>query len=177
MSKVINLFGGAGAGKSVLAAEVYVEMKKRGLKAELVREYVKQWAYEGRKVGTFDQFYLVGKQIRNESFLYGKVDYIVTDCPIWLGAVYETLYEGTTYIEKHVSNFTEFSGTKGVQYYNFLLTRLFPYDPVGRYQTEYESIQVDGLMKDLLERNQLNYQILNMAPSERAEFVIDFVTK
>lgn len=175
MTKVINLFGGAGVGKSVLAAEIYVKMKMRGMNSELVREYVKEWAYEGRPVGTFDQFYLAGKQIRKESFLYGKVDYIITDCPLWLGAVYENVYEGTSHIEKHIAGFTEFAESKGVQYHNFLLKRFFPYDPVGRYQNEEESIKIDGLMRDLLERANLSYEVLDMDPSLRADYIIEKV--
>lgn len=176
MSKVINLFGGAGIGKTTLSAEVFVQMKKAKLNCELVQEWIKTWAYEQRSVGPFDQFYIAGKQIRKESFLYDRVDYIITDCPLWLGAAYETFYEGTHYIEKHISGFVEFAETRGVEYHNFLLQRDFAYDPYGRFQNEKEAHETDALMKDLLERLNLPYKALDMQPELRAQFIVDQVT-
>lgn len=41
--------------------------------AELVREYVKDWAWEGRKINVNDQIYFLGKQVRRETMLYGKL--------------------------------------------------------------------------------------------------------
>lgn len=172
MTKVINLFGGAGCGKSTLSAEIFVKMKQANLNCELVQEWIKTWAYEQRSISPFDQFYVAGKQIRKESFLYDRVEYIITDCPLWLGAAYETYYEGTHYIEKHISGFVEFAQSRGVQYHNFLLKRMFEYDPVGRFQNEEEAHQTDQIMKDLLERLTLPYEELNMAPELRADYIV-----
>lgn len=175
MTKVVNLFGGAGIGKTTLSAEVFCLMKKARLNCELVREWVKSWAYEQRAIGPFDQFYIAGKQIRQESFLYNRVDYIITDCPLWLGAAYETYYEGTHYIEKHIAGFVEFAESRGVEYHNFLLKRNFDYDPVGRFQTAEQAVETDLIMEDLLTRLNLPYTSLEMAPELRAQFIFDQV--
>lgn len=176
MTKVISLYGGPGAGKSVLAAELYFKMKVAKLDCELVREYVKEWAYEERKISTFDQFYLIGKQIRKESFLYGRVNHIITDSPLWIGAFYDNLYQKTDYIGKHVQGFTQFAESKGIRYYNFILTRNFPYDPNGRYQTEEEAINIDLSMKSFLDSYGVAYQVLDMAPENRADYIISQLT-
>lgn len=176
MSKVINLSGGAGVGKTTLAAEIFVKMRKMGLSCDLVQEYVKAWSYENRPISTFDQFYLVGKQIKKESILYGRVDYIITDSPLWLGAVYDNLMNGTNYIEQHVDSFTGFAKTKGVEYYDFLLDRIFLYDPVGRYGDEENAKKVDSLMKSYLERKKYPYEFLDMAPELRADYIIKKVS-
>jgi len=49
MTRVINLLGGPGVGKSTAAAKLFAKYKDEGKSVELVREYVKDWAWEGRK--------------------------------------------------------------------------------------------------------------------------------
>lgn len=175
MTQVINLFGGACTGKSTLSAEIFVQMKKYQLNCELVQEWVKTWAYEKRSMGSFDQFYIAGKQIRKESFLYDKVDFVITDCPLWLGAIYESHYEGTHYIEKHIAGFVEFAQSRGIKYHNFLLKRSFKYNPIGRFQDEKEAIEIDKLMKEFLTRLELPYTVVDVEPEYRASFIINSV--
>jgi tRNA uridine 5-carbamoylmethylation protein Kti12 len=81
---IINLYGGPGTGKSTSAAYLYYILKAEGHNVELVREYVKDWAWEGRQISTYDQIYFLGKQVRRESLLYGKVDWIITDSPVMM---------------------------------------------------------------------------------------------
>lgn len=105
---VINIYGAPGSGKSTLAAELYAEMKKYGKSVELVREAIKPWAYEGKKPTVFEQIYITNKQMLEETSLYGKVDYLITDSPVALGDFYCQYYHncdslkylwGQTYIE------------------------------------------------------------------------------
>lgn len=70
---IINLYGGPGAGKSTSAAFLYYLLKANGFNVELVREYVKDWAWEKRVITNYDQIYFLGKQVRRESLLYGIV--------------------------------------------------------------------------------------------------------
>jgi hypothetical protein len=172
VSTVINLFAGPGAGKSTLAAELFFKMKVAGLSCELVREYVKDWAYEGRQIDGFDQFYIVGKQIKKESLLYGKVDFIITDCPIWNSAFYEDHIEGTNYMVNHAKGFTEYAESHDVKYDNYLLVRKTVYDPHGRYQTEEEAKQVDVSMGKFLDRMDLKYQILDVPVDKMADAIL-----
>lgn len=44
--KVINLFGGAGIGKSTFAASLFAHMKQLHLNVELVQEYAKHLVYQ-----------------------------------------------------------------------------------------------------------------------------------
>src|SRR5579885_3619982 len=89
---IINVYGGPGAGKSTSAAYLYYLLKVAGKNVELVREYVKDWAWEGRKFGAYDEIYFLGKQVRHESMLFGKVDWIVTDAPVYMTAYYASIY-------------------------------------------------------------------------------------
>ena len=43
---VVNLFAGPGRGKSVMSAEVFALLKKRGINCELIQEYAKSRVWE-----------------------------------------------------------------------------------------------------------------------------------
>ena len=159
MTYVVNLFGGPGCGKSTLSAELFVRLKRRRVSCELVREYVKDWAWEGRPITGFDQFYVVGKQIRKESILYGKVDLVVTDCPIWNSAFYESHYEGTRHLSELCHAYHSYAAEHEVQHLNFLLRRKKEYDPRGRYQNEEQARAIDVAMEAFLNENKLAYTV------------------
>ena len=147
---VINLFGGPGSGKSTTAALLFARMKLLGLHVELVREYVKYWAWNDRKVREWDQLYLLGKQSAYESMLYGKVDYIVTDSPILLaGAFQEFRSKGKDkYVSIAAQSFIEHAKRNNVTYLNFLLNRCGPYDERGRWETREEAEEIDSFIRD-----------------------------
>jgi len=44
--KVINFYGGAGIGKSTIAADIFSKLKRKGYKTELVGEYAKWLWYQ-----------------------------------------------------------------------------------------------------------------------------------
>ena len=91
MTKIINLFGGPGCGKSTTAAGLFHLMKKAEMSVELVTEYAKEKIWEGDTV-LADQFYLLAKQNRRLNRLIGKVDYVVTDSPLLLQVHYGGRY-------------------------------------------------------------------------------------
>lgn len=83
-TKVINLFGNPGAGKSTLASYLFSELKARGKEAELVTDAAKDlvWAEEFNKLE--NQLYVFGVQLQNLNKLIGKVEYAITDTPLLL---------------------------------------------------------------------------------------------
>src|SRR5579864_7162545 len=89
---ILNVYGGPGSGKSTSAAYLYYLLKCKGENAELVREYVKEWSWEKRPITAYDEIYFLGKQVRHESLLFGKVKWIVTDAPVYMTAYYANLY-------------------------------------------------------------------------------------
>ena len=156
MSTVINLYGGPGTGKSTSAAYLFYLLKSQGKNAELVREYVKDWAWEGRNISTYDQIYLLGKQVRRESILYGKVDYIVTDSPIMLGIYYASKYSSLS-VSEGVRAMTlayyRQAAEDGHKHVHVFLERSKPYNPLGRFQSEDQAKNIDngvyGMLADL----------------------------
>lgn len=177
MTKVINLFGGSGIGKSTTAAHLFAEMKYRGLHCELVREYVKTWAWQNKRVGPFDQMYLLGKQSKYESILYGKVDYIITDSLLLLCPIYERYYSGKELVGPAALNFIEDAKTKGVEHINFLLTRNKHFDPRGRYETEDQARKVDDVVRAYLTENNIPFTTIDCDDRERADMIISHMVK
>lgn len=157
MTKVINILAGSGCGKTTTAAGVFYELKKRNINCELVSEYVKTWAWQGRKIEPIDQGYILERQARSERLLYGKVDYIVTDSPFILSPIYEKFYNDTEYTKNTVFYFLEEAKKQGVEHYNYLLNRTKPFNPEGRYEDEETAKKVDVAVKDFLLYNDLEY--------------------
>lgn len=177
MTQVINLFGGPGIGKSTLSSGLFYEMKNMGLNVELVQEYVKKWAWQGKSPGPFDQIYLLGKQANSEYSLYGKVDFIITDSPILLYPFYEQYYNDfdldKCIIQEVAFKFIDKATNNGIKHYNFILERFKPYNPEGRFQKdEREALEIDQLIKDFIVDNQINYTVVTEPDSKRVESIL-----
>ena len=172
MTKVINLLGGPSVGKSTLAAEIYYKLKSAQVNCELVREYVKDWAWENRKVTTLDQPLICGKQIAAEMRLYGKVDVIVTDSPIILSPFYQEHYSGHEYISQMVEGHLGQAMRLGVIHEYYLLKRNKPYSGEGRYETEEQAKSLDLSLVKFLVRHGIDYSRIDCSDSEKADTII-----
>ena len=164
---IINLYGGPGTGKSTSAAYLYYVLKAEGHNVELVREYVKDWAWEGRQISTYDQIYFLGKQVRRESLLYGKVDWIITDSPVMMNLYYAARYcalslgEG---VRSATLSFYRQAEEDGHKHLHVFLKRNKPYVSEGRYQTEGEAVEIDVGLRRLLE--DLKLSVIESDPDE-----------
>lgn len=174
MTRIINLYAGPGTGKSTSAAYIYFRLKYSGRNAELVREYVKDWAWEGRTIGTYEQLYILGKQVRREAVLLGKVDYIVTDSPVWLAPYYASIY-GTPPIHEAAKAYTkgylEQLSADGHEHSHYWVNRTKPYVQKGRYETEEQARQVDAQMRPFLESNGISFKEIGTDISELDKLV------
>jgi len=176
---IINLYGGPGCGKSTSAAYLYYLLKCQGENVELVREYVKDWAWDNRKFSVYDEIYFLGKQVRHESMLFGKVKYIVTDAPVYMTAYYAKLYcslglaQG---VEKATVAFYQQAKDDGHNHLHIYLQRNKPYKAEGRYQTEEQALAVDTGILEMLDR--LGEDIIHASPEEAdLQRVLDLIQK
>lgn len=164
---IINVYGGPGAGKSTSAAYLYYLLKVAGENVELVREYVKGWAWEGRSFGAYDEIYFLGKQVRHESMLFGKVDYIVTDAPVYMTAYYASIYCSPILangVMAEAKAFYQQVVEDGHQHLHIMLNRIRPYDPVGRYQNESQAHSVDDGVDNML--REAGVELIHTNPEE-----------
>lgn len=170
---VLGFFGGSGLGKSTTAAAVFAELKKRGLNCELVREAVKEWAWEGRQVGPFGQSIIYGKQLERESALYNKVDFIVTDSPLLLCPVYQQHYAGHDNIKHSIFQDLKTAKSQDVHHLNFLLTRNKPFDPKGRYETEDQAKLIDKKVESFLIYYGIDHLKVDVKPKDLVKYISD----
>lgn len=138
--KLINLYGGPGAGKSTAAAYLFASLKHKHVKAELVGEFAKELIYLGNEVQLVNQVYIMGSQYRKQKDLERcKVDVAISDSPLGLQLHYcedKHYYEEIkALINKLDSEFNNL---------NILIQRAAPYQAHGRMQTEQESDKISN---------------------------------
>lgn len=172
---VINLLGGSGLGKSTTAAQVFGELKSRGETTELVREFVKEWAWAGKKVGPFGQSIIYGQQLERESTLYGKVQFIVTDSPLILCPVYQKHYNNHESIKHCVFRDLEIASQMDVVHLNFLLKRKKPFDPRGRYEDEKTAKLIDRKVESFLIYHAVEHIEVDLIDDDRVKFITETV--
>ena len=165
--KVINIFGGPGIGKSTTASGLFYVMKKNRLKCEYVTEYAKDLVWEKRfNILAEDPLSLLAEQHRRIQRLRDNVDYVVTDSPILLSAVYANHYQAGK----------EDLGANGLQHFNHLTLELFNkfdnynyflvhtqkigYQNEGRLQSSLEALERDEEIFDYLVANRIHFKIM-----------------
>lgn len=143
----ISITGGPGVGKSVLAAWIYQEMKSRfGSSIELVREWVKTWAWQGIIPESWDRLYMFAKQLRSEDIVLRSGMHIVTDCSL-LTAIGYMQYHSAPCCSECIDLLEKFNAEfPSIEVY---VERAVPYKREGRYETEQQLARVDALMYNL----------------------------
>jgi adenylate kinase family enzyme len=151
MTKVINLYGGPGTGKSTTASALFAVMKRKGINCELVTEFAKEFVWQHSTIKPIDQVFVVATQVRRQNILNGQVDYIITDSPIPLGIVYNSIYD-TRYYDKFILDlYSKFENI------DVFLNRKKPYQQMGRFQTEQEAMSLDYSIISMLDYYRVPY--------------------
>ena len=83
MTKIINLFGGPGSGKSTISSGLFYELKRKNVSCDNPYEFPKQVAWEQNDSQINDQLFIFANQHRGIVRSYGNVDYIILDSPIF----------------------------------------------------------------------------------------------
>ena len=154
-STVINLFGGAGIGKSTLAAHTFFNMKCMNLNCELVTEFAKELVWQESYRVLDDELYVFANQHNPIKMVADKVDYVVTDSPIILPIIYDKEY-GHIFREFVLHVFSKYNNV------NFVLERRKRYNPVGRLQAnEEEARKLDVEIRKLLDTEKIPYHVID----------------
>jgi adenylate kinase family enzyme len=91
-TKVVNIIGGPGLGKTTTAMKIASEMSIDH-DVQLIQEVAKNWVWKGLNVNTkkgkVDQLHLLGSQNHKQFNLIGKTEYVITDSPLFLSDIYK----------------------------------------------------------------------------------------
>ena len=161
MSKIINLFGGPGIGKSSIAAGLTYKLKKKHITCDNPYEFPKLLAWDENHSAIRDQLYVLANQHRGIVKSYGKVDYIILDSPILLSLVYRNYYRSGEYpATLYGDSFDKMILDIHNQYdtLNIVLNRSEGvHNERERYQTLDESKSLDSAIENTLIRNNISY--------------------
>ena len=166
MSKIVNLFGGPGIGKSSIANGLTYKLKKKHISCDNPYEFPKVLAWDENHNAIKDQLYVLANQHRGIVKSFGKVDYIILDSPIILSLVYKSVYEGLEYpATLYGDSFDKMVLDIHNQYdtLNILLKRTEGgYNEKERYQTLDESKVLDDAIENTLINNNIPYTIIEV---------------
>jgi len=151
---VVNLFAPPGSGKSTMAAHIFAKLKWANINCELVTEFAKDLTWENRQKTLENQLYVFAKQHHRLNRLKEQVDVVVTDSPLMLSIIYNDKYCGNNF--KHLNSLVLEQHFK-FNNYNIFINRKKPYNPIGRNQTEKETIEIGMEIKDLLDSYCVKY--------------------
>ena len=161
MTKIVNLFGGPGIGKSSIASGLTYKLKKQHINCDNPYEFPKLLAWDENHSAIRDQLFVLANQHRGIVKSYGKVDYIILDSPILLSLTYKSYYKSDQYPSTlYGENFDKVVLDIYNQYenINIVLGRgNGKHNDNERYQNLTESIELDNVIEDTLKNNNLPY--------------------
>ena len=159
MSKIVNLFGGPGIGKSSIASGLTYKLKKKHITCDNPYEFPKVLAWDENHSAIKDQLYVLANQHRGIVKSFGKVDYIILDSPIILSLVYKSVYEGIEYpASLYGESFDKMVLDIHNQYdtLNILLKRT---DGGFNEKERYQTIDESKMLDDEIEKTLINHNI------------------
>jgi hypothetical protein len=158
-TKVVNFVSGAGAGKSLMAAMTFAELKMRHIKAEYVQEYAKTLVWQRRYEELDNQYQVSTEQYRMIKAVDGAVDYIVCDSGLIIGVFYNRYHKTNVCDVQKTEQMLLNKMTEFDNIYIFLERNPeFPFEQQGRIQDEQEAKLIDKQFKNLLEELKLPYK-------------------
>lgn len=172
MTKIINLCGGPGVGKSTVAAGLFCKLKQEKISCEYVSEYAKEVTWEETHKLLENQIHVFSEQFRRQYRLLNKVSYIITDSPLILNSIYFDYYLLRTkepFFSSEYEDLTRtFFDTTFLQFdnINFFLKRNKDYDPVGRNQTITEAEKLDSRIFRKMVNLKIDFETLNGSEEE-----------
>ncbi len=169
---VINLLGGPCTGKSVMASQVFVNLKKENVNTDLIAEFAREEIYSSSHRNLENQIFVFGHQQHRLWRLQGQVDVAITDSPLLLNICYSK-----------TSNplFGQFVYHEYLQYenLNYFLIRSpeFKFDAAdkGRIHSLEQSVAIDKRLREILQEYKVDYS--EILPGEEQRIVKDVLQR
>lgn len=156
---VINILGGPGVGKTTIANELFIRLKKLGKDVEAVSEFAKELVWEKRSEAFDDRLYMHAEQNHRLMMMNNNLDYIITDSPLILTSIYNNYYLKNKFSKKYNAMIDEMSIQTWNLYNNitFYIERKADYNNVGRRESQKQAIDIDLKIKKYLKDHNIEY--------------------
>ena len=163
---VVNIIGGPGTGKSILASEVFSKLKRDGVTCDVAWEYIKRKLREKALKVVQSQLYLFGKQQFQLFTMKDEVEVVITDAPLLLFSYYDKTR--CPYLKDMVIN--EYNKYNNLLY--FIERDLsVEYETEGRYQDLEGAKEVDIELRKFLDDNNIQYKLIKGIGSNSLETI------
>lgn len=166
-TKIVNILGGPGVGKTLVAALVFGNMKLLGEKVEYVQEYAKKLVWLNDIDRLNDQYYVSCRQFSVLTSVVGCVDYIITDGPLLHGIYYNRNnadnMSNVEKTEKHIIGcHNKFDNI------NIYIERnkKVKYETAGRIQTYNGAVKVDVGLLEIFTEHGIEYKKFRSSEKE-----------
>lgn len=156
-------------------ADLFYSLKGAGKSAEMCPEIIKQWAWERRYPNQYDQYYLMGQEIKQQSRLLGKVDFIISDSPVLQNSFYNFYLNKRDNLLVPTFDYLRMIKEDGHEVLNCMLYRNKPFEQKGRYQSEEESDKIAQALTDYLNSRNVPYYTIGGKDHQRVEFVLEML--
>lgn len=141
---VVNFFGAPSSGKTTLAMEMAVLLKKQGFNAQYISEVAKDYIWRDASHLLKNQNLVFALQEEKQAIMQDKVEILLTDAPLLNGS----FYAPKDYFKSfHDLCLETFNGYKNI---NFFVLREHPFEPQGRLQNEEDCNQIEKDMQEFL---------------------------
>jgi len=167
---VVNLIGGPGVGKSILTSDVFSQLKRKFVSAEISPEYIKKKIREKSMKAVQSQIYIFGKQQYQQFTMKDDVDVIVTDSPFILSSIYDT--SKCTLLKALILQ--EFNKYDNLTYYIERDDKI-PYEQEGRFQDASGAVKVDNSVVDFLDKNAIEYKSVRGIGKDSLDYIVNDV--
>ena len=170
---VINIAGGPGTGKTTVAAELFSKLKEKGYEVENVSEFAKELVWEGREQAFNDRLYMHGEQNHRLMQMNGKLDFIITDSPLFLTSVYNNYYLSNKFPASYNKMIDTVTNETFKLYNNktYLLERNTSYKVIGRRESQKIALDIDNALKQYLKKKRIKYKLLSL------ENAVEYIVK
>lgn len=156
-TKIINLIGGPGSKKSLVSADIILQLHLQNKSVEHIADYARYLVWQRDFESLKNQYSIAHKQHNVLKMIDGEVEYIVVE-----GSLPQILYYNRNYKE----NICDMNKTEiqiKAWYNEFDNINVFverseePYVQAGRLQTEEQAKEIDFAMKNILKKNNIAF--------------------